>query len=248
MKHINPKDAKSQANLLTLADVRSEISMTATLTDIRRRDLLSALKTFGTWAGLSLTSIPATHSDVRKIWETLSPGGLSVSKGRIANVSSGLNRALQLVNAPNVRKIQPLGEEWKNLFSVIENDGDRHALSKFGRYCTSRNLVPSGINQAVSASYLDYLENATSVSKPREKHQAFCRAWNRLVSKTRRNDLLKLDVPKYAKRYGLARETFTEPLQTEVQEYRDYLTCTDPLADKAPLKPLRAVSADARVK
>ena len=248
MKHIADVELSGGAKALTMADVKQLIECDQKAVKTRQRDDLSAIRCLNKWSGLPLDNIAATHSAVRNEFDKFSPGGIGVSKRRLENVRSSINRILQRISAPQVRRNQPMSNAWRGFVDKAGSDGDKNALSKFARYCTMRGLAAEQIDDKTSSLYLAHLEQGSFVDKPRLKHQALCRAWNRLVSKSGSNCIKVLALPSYADRYGIVPARFPKSLQDEIAAYRTYLICADPLADKAPAKPLRPVSADLRVK
>ena len=248
MKHFDPVITVNTAKPLTLYDAKLCLKSVRSLSPTKFRDYTSALNRFSEWCDLPLDNIAATHGQVRALFEGLSPGGVGVSKRRFENVRSAINRILQLIGAPQVRHIAPISPIWIKFISRAKLAGDRGCLSKFARFCSARNVLPEQVTDDVSSAFLDHLQNGSLVAKPREKHQTLCRAWNRLVEQTGSNIISRLTVPKYGDRYWISREQFPISLQKQMADYHAYLCCSNPLADRAPHKPLRKVSADYRIK
>ena len=103
----------------TLADALVALAE-APLTDIQKRDTRSAVMTFCKALGLSPDEVPASPIYIRRKLEGISYVALGYSKGRWANVKTGVARAVGLVGKsyPS-RNTTPLLPQWAALLKML---------------------------------------------------------------------------------------------------------------------------------
>lgn len=237
---LSPIDAKHTIPT-HLAQLLDAIRADATIDEISRRDMASALRGLGDALGLPLVMIPTDPVALRPLLADFPAARANLSPGRWRNIRSLVQRALAHVGLTIVpgRSEQKLPPVWDALLAGLANDGDRYKLGRFGRYCASVGTEPGAVDDAVLIDYLDDLRARSLAAEPERLHRDVIQAWNRcraIDPAWPESDLL---VPDNRDVYALPWDRFPPSLKADVDAWLDHLACTDPLAewDFKPLKP-----------
>jgi integrase len=204
--------------------------------------MCSALRTVGRAIGRRLDEIPANPRWLRERFATLSPAMAGVSIGRWQNVQSLLRSALKHAGLTAVpgRSTEPLSAEWQELFRHSNDRRVREGISRFARYCSSRGITPSDVDEAVSSSFLAGIEDKAIIREPRKVHRTLCVCWNRMAQISPW-PLAPLAVPQYRQTYSLPWQDFPPALHAKAVKYFARLSGAD-LLDGNDLRPLRPAS------
>ena len=163
--------------------VVNEIDARADLSKKTKREITSAWTSASAWFEISLEHLIAQHRNLRPRFARLSPGGLGVTKKRIANVKYLIRRSLALVAQNSGKSFKvPLTPSWLELEKLIDDRYLRVSVSCFFRLGSARGVLPPDVDDAFSAAVLQALMDEGLNKRPRITHQNAARAWNRLVA------------------------------------------------------------------
>jgi integrase len=240
---ITPPSRTADSAPPTLAELLERIASEASLTQRRRQETCSALRTVGRAIGRRLEEIPANPRQLRERLVPLTPAMVGVSPGRWANIVSLVRGALKLAGLTAIpgRSTEPLAPEWLALFRHLNDRRLREGLSRFARYCGRLGITPSEVNEAIATSFLAALENDGLIRNPRQVHRTMCVAWNRAAQIIAAWPPSGLSVPQYRQTYSLPWEVFPSSLRNEIGRYFERLSGKDLLAE-LDFRPLRAAS------
>ncbi|MCW3477788.1 hypothetical protein [Limobrevibacterium gyesilva] len=183
-----PRDLKGVLNFI----------VTTSLCNQRQaRELASAIRSFGAWAGLRLDHLPADTAAIRRHVERLHPEAVGVSPARFANVTSLLNRALTLagVKPCNRPVAEALSVAWNTVFASLSNRYLRSSLAPFARFCSASGVAPDAVSDGVSSLYLEHLTKTSLVKDPQTVYQTVCRTWNQARAKVLGWPAVTLTIP-----------------------------------------------------
>ena len=256
MNHQNVnRNAFARPGSLSLAEMRNRIASDYGIETQRRRDLVSALETFGEWCDRPLDLIPAEMGFIRKVCESLHPVHLNVSTRRIQNVRSLIKAAFRLVGVSTQLppRTTALACEYEKLWDMLK--GDRYArtsLSSLFRYCSAKGIAPQKINDQVTTDYLVALETESLIKDPRTHHQIACKVWNTKSKQHRDTGWpdIELNVPRYETRlYGINDDLFSDGIKADIDAYLAHLSGKDLFNSIAvPLKPNSISSAAGHIR
>ncbi|MDR3418348.1 MAG: site-specific integrase [Nevskia sp.] len=224
----------------TLATLRDQIRADPALPPRRRQDLLSALNTVSRALGRPIGDIPAHPDFLRRHLAGLTPVAAGVSAGRLANVHSLLQAALELGGLAQMpgRYVEPMVPEWEAIFRLLPTSQHRFGLSRFCHDCSRRHIPPDQVTDAVMTDFAQDLE-ASLVDHPHAVHRLACRLWNRAAETIPAWPKQRLQVPSYTDTYAIPWEDLPPTLRTDCEAYLARLAGSDPLEalDFRPLRP-----------
>ena len=198
------------ANLIARLDADADLAPT------RRRDLISALRSFSRLLDLHPEDVPARHAVCRKRLEGLHPVQAGISPKTLQNLRAGVNAALLRYVAPEPRLTAgPLPPAWADLWQRLSADHSRHNLSRFFRFCAGRDLAPEEVDDAVAQDFRRWLDEETLVRKPETLFKATLQLWNKAVRQVEGWPQCPLTRTKAREGYCLPWEAFPAPLRLE---------------------------------
>jgi integrase len=127
--------------------------------------------------------VPARWTAVRIPASRLKATRLGVTQKTLANHLSNVRAALawmhkeKRVPARGVR----LSPEWEVLLDKCPRLPHRARLYSLMRFCSARNIPPSGVDEAVIGSFLDYRRCTTSLAVDAAARRSLARHWNDLA-------------------------------------------------------------------
>lgn len=225
----------------TLADLTTAIAADATLTNRRRDDITSALRTIAKAIKLPLDQVPAAPRFLNGKLKGFVPAMADLKLARWTNVQSLTRAALKhagLAHMPG-RYVAPLPPAWDALFKLLPNAQARFGLSRFCRYCAAEGIAPDAVDAPTFDRFLQAMETDGLIGEPRKIHRTACKLWNKTAIIPAWPKLI-VAVPDYTNTYALPWASFPASLKAEVDRYMERLGGTDILADMdfRPLKPI----------
>jgi integrase len=225
---------------LTLADVSACIKADEGLTSARRGAVRSAISTLSRVMGMPPTMVPADPNFIRRKLSDASPAAASVKAKRFSTVKSQVMFALRhmrLVGKPTY--LTPMVGEWAILWERLPDKYARTALSRFFRYCSARGLDPRRVSDSVAQEFHVALTEECFIKDPRVTHQNLCRVWNSMIGVVAGWPDVRLTVPRYARHYIRAADTFPASFWQDVDAWIARQGHDDILDLNAPPRALR---------
>ncbi|QIG91837.1 site-specific integrase [Bradyrhizobium sp. 6(2017)] len=228
MKHV---PAITHADPLTLQSVLDQITGNAAINESRKRDLRSAIISYGKLVDRLPSSIGLDLAEIRNVLDNA--GGVSkMSPKRQANLRSGLTAAVDLSGLlPMLRtggiKLDPA---WATLLESTASLRIRNGLSRLARWASANDVLPGMMSEAVTQRFLADLEAKTLVRKIGDQRCSIVAAWNALaLLKPELPTIMSESRPSAAKRIPWA--SLPAPFYADVQKYLIWCEVLDPLDD-----------------
>ena len=220
----------------------------APLTDIQKRDTRSAVMTFCKALGLSPDEVPASPIYIRRKLEGISYVALGYSKGRWANVKTGVARAVGLVGksypSRNTTKLLP---KWAALLKMLPASLKRK-VSACARYLSGLGLDADAVSLTDLHSYRDTILNDRMRANAEQAWDHFLWGWNRAVDQF--PDIWpQITIPRVEKRevYVYPFAYFPASFEADVNAYADRMRNVN-LDDDGPVRPSRPATIATRTR
>ena len=217
--------AYNRKPLPTLATVLAKVTADQALTERRRQDLASGLRTFAKALNRPLEELPAHPGMLRDRMESFVPAAIGLSERRWTNAASLTRQALKhagIAIMPS-RSPVPFSPGWTALFRLVEKKYACVALSCLARYCTTRDIEPEAVTDAVFATFLDDLLDTSMKQAPRKVQRQAAVVWTRLAQAIPAWPQQPITVPDYSRTYALPWTSFPPSLEADVEAYLCHL-------------------------
>ena len=234
----------SHPSIPSFEQVRDQIASNYSIPHQRRMDMASAINTLGKWFGLPLSMIPANAEFLRQKFKNFHHTQVRTSKRRVQNVRSLVLKSMRTVGLSTI--LAPyqfaMTKVWQDRYDALPDRYTRTALSRFMRFCSKQGVSPSEVDDAVSALFLNALENESLIKNPKVHHQTVCRLWNRMVETIEDWPRTELTVPRYDedRTYAIDDDLIHPDLHCAIDGYLEFLKGTVLFGGLA--KPFRPVS------
>lgn len=225
--------------VLTMADLMDRLAADELLSATRRRDMRSAVRRFCKLIDRHPQRVPASITEIKGAVNGLTTGGAGVSPKTLQNLRTNLLAALRHGKARAPRAV-PLTPAWQVLRDGLPDKRMRDGLSRFLRFCSGSGIAPEAVDEAVVASFMDWVRSATFVAKASDLRRQTCRLWNEAVECVACWPRQRLALPdQRAPRTSIPLEGFLEVFSRDVERYLEWLDNPDPFDDERPRKALK---------
>jgi hypothetical protein len=223
----------SQVSLSTLQEVIDALALRDDLTDQRRLDLRSSLRTFSKALGKTPDQVPADIGVLNSQITGMTAQMVGLSAPRWANVRSGLTTALSLTGAKVIagKRRGPLAPEWEVLLDQVEGAYERARLSRFMSWCTTEGIAPADVGQGDVDRFVLALAKESLVERPKAVHRDLALAWGRCRATVDGWPDVEIAVPDHSRTFALAESDFSDAFVQDVEAYLRHLAVVDPFED-----------------
>jgi hypothetical protein len=161
MKHVSTYNNVGAA---TLQDIIDRIAADPDIADTRKRDLRSAVISFGKLEDKAPASVQLNLGELRRVLDDADGTIAQVSSKRRANLRSDLAAAIDASGLHPMLKTGglELSAAWKTLLDPINDPRIRNGLSRFARWCSLNSVSPEAVNEALVGRFVQDLEGRTS--------------------------------------------------------------------------------------
>lgn len=213
------------------------------LSDQRRQDLRSSLRTFAKVLGKTPDQVPADLGALNRQIAGVTAQMVGLSAPRWANVKSGLTTALSLTGAQVIagKRRGALAPEWEVLLDQVEDRYERARLSRFMSWCTAEGIAPAVVRQADVDRFVTALGKESLTERPKAVHRDLALAWGRCRTTVAGWPSVEIKVPNHSRAYALAEADFSEAFVKDVEAYLDHLAVVDPF-EETPRKAMAATT------
>lgn len=237
------------AGKVTLEHVLEGLKANRDLSDIRRRDLRSAVSSFAALINSSPAYVALDLAAIRSVLDLMVPIQAKVSKKRWANLRSDLAAAIAASGLRPMLKTSSvtLSESWALLLGKTQDMRMRDGLSRFARWASERQISPQDVNREVVDRFIAELEIGSLVRKIAELGQTIVRSWNRLAQSFPDEGLQPIEVRRRLS--GPPRIPWCElpeSFRQDVDRYQEWAAVPDPLDENARSKALAPRTVDLR--
>jgi hypothetical protein len=219
----------------TLANVLDRLPLVTNLSERRRKELASDVRSFCRIVELPVDRVVASTPVLRQLAERANPAARRVTHRRWSNILSGLRKALQLTGIRQTKfgLLPRPASIWEELLTRIASEKRRIVFSRFARYCTDLAIMPEQVNDAIICQFRQALEGEV-FSDPASKIASLCRAWNQCATTHSSWPQQRLTVPNRARTYSLPWSAYPVGFRAEVEHYLAQSLAPDPLDPDAP--------------
>jgi integrase len=214
----------------TLQGVIDALGVRSDLSNQRRLDLRSSLRTFAKVLGKTPDQVPSDIGVLNSQITGLTAQMIGLSAPRWANVKSGLTTALSLTGAKVIagKRRGALAPEWAALLDQVEGRYERARLSKFLSWCTAEGIAPADVGQGDVDRFVVALSTSSLTERPKAVHRDLALAWGRCRTMVAGWPDVGIKVPNHNRSYALSESDFLEAFAKDVDAYLHHLAEVDP--------------------
>jgi integrase len=218
----------TETNLLepSFADAAKAIENAATLPVRTKSQWLCSLRQIAKAMDKPMVIIPARWTSARFAVGRLHHARVGANAKTLANHKSNVRAALKWFgneqDVPN--RGMPLTSDWRGLREQLSDRRARSMLSSLMRYCSSRNIAPAAVDEAVLDDYMRYRAETTALATNAAARRAIAKAWNGCVDQVAGWPTHRLVEPAVKAMEGPAWDDFPEGLRTDIEAYLIGLT------------------------
>jgi len=229
----------------SLADLIEVVRADASLSDIQKRDRISAVNTAAKAIGLPLADIPLEPKLLRRTLEEVSPEAVGLSRARWNNIRSLVNRSLELkVALMPSQQTTAVSPAWEALVSGLAR-ARRYKLLAMLRFLSGRGVEPDAVTLADLEAFRDQIVENRLRSGPEKTWDGIGWAWNRC-----RIEVVgwpDLEIPREDRRKVYVRpwSDFPASLKADVDAYLRRLSGID-IDEEGPTRAARAITLRSR--
>jgi hypothetical protein len=224
----------------TFQSVLDRLTTDDSILEVRKRDLRSAVISFGKLSEQPPAEIPLDVANIRRTLDGVVPLRAKISAKRWANLRSDLSAAIQ---ASGLRPMLKTGDldldaAWSRLLAPAERR-IRHGLSRLARWASQHQIKPEAVDNGTIDRFVAELGEATLVRRLHLMPATIARTWNALVAVQEGAGLRRVAVPTTRPAptrisWGQLPASFRE----DVERFLIWASCPDPLEEGARAKAL----------
>jgi integrase len=233
---MKPDKILSPAQPATMQDVVDRVLTNAALSESRKRDLRSAIVTYGKVVGEAPAAIPIDLASIRRTLDGIVPLQAKVSRKRWANLRSDIAAAIAASGLQPMLKTFGVecNSEWETLLGAVNDKAIENGLSRLARWATLRHINPAEINSEALERFFAELESASLVRNIRFQRRNVAKLWNRLVALLPNRGLQAVQVPKKSVTSDrIPWQLLPASFRKEADEYLRWCAVPDPLDEDA---------------
>lgn len=233
---------------MTFDEATRTLEADASLSPGRRRDLVSALTSAARLLGLPPAAVPCDPAFLKPRLLAIHPLQAGIGKGRLANIRSGVRRALlQVGRAGCGGDARPLGPEWSAAMAGIADRWLAMRLVRLARFCAAAGIGPAAVDRAVIERFRAEAHRSMLGGTPRHTVRKLIGSWNAACE----------TVPDWPGRvvtagwsgylYGLPLSAFPASFRKDVDAWVALVDGSRLFEDQGPVRPLRPATIKTQV-
>lgn len=228
----------------SFAEVIAKIQVAADLSETRRRDLVSGLRTVARALGRTPQDLPCDARWLQKRIDAVAPAAMNMSPKTWANAVSNARAAmahLGIVTRKN-HHIDDLTPEWRALWNEVLASRDptlRPALCRFVYFLSDHGIAPEEVRDAHVTAFHAHLEANEISRSPDVARRAAVNGWNLAGRRLAAWPKTVLTLPSNKVVYTLGLAAFPAAFQTSFEALMRCFGEVDLLGDGARIKPVR---------
>jgi hypothetical protein len=225
---------------VTLQSTLDRLAVDESLSEIRKRDLRSAVISFAKLAEQAPAAIPLDVARIRRTLDGMAPAWAQISTKRWANLRSDLTAAIRASGLQPMLNTADLDLDpvWSRVLAPADRR-IRLGVSRFARWASQRRIRPESVDNETIDRFVAELGDATLVRKLHHMPGTIARTWNALVTAPEGAGLRRVYMPTIRPAptrilWGQLPASFRE----DVERLLTWASCPDPLQEGARAKPL----------
>ena len=233
--HVSDHDTSCR----TLADVLATVSTNRGLSEIRRRDLASAIKSAARLLKRNPSEIGADTSLLRERLAAIHPEQAGISAKRLANIKADLAAALRvaLLTTRRPRRVHRT-PEWETLLASLEQPWQRYSLSRLATFCSMRRIAPIDVDDLTIGMFRAHLSEASLAKDPNKACKITIQTWNRVINRLGL-PLKRLTCPRSDRYRTAPLSEYPESFQADVDAWIKRCTHVDLFSEDGPPRQAR---------
>jgi integrase len=226
----------------TLRNVFDAVSACASMSAIKKRDTLSAIRTVGRAIGSDLEWISAEPAQLGRALADVAPAASGMSVSRLNNVRSLVNKAVALSQPMlPLRQDEAASPAWEHLLGQLEPRYQRYAVLPGLKHLTTCGIEPDAVTADDLHAYLEQVK-ASLRKKPVETCRRFIKGWNAGRAEVVGWPDIPLIWESRRQTRALGWETFPASYKADVEAWLARQGGDDLMAEDGPPKPLKPVT------
>jgi hypothetical protein len=193
------------------------------LSDIRRRDLISAIKRAIVVCNVPADALIMSCSFLNERFYKRSPAAFNMTRAGFGNIGTNLRFILSRLNqyAPRDRSHASLPLVWRKLHDALADNHRRASLITFMRYCGLMKIAPLEVRPDTVVAFEAWCDNHILNKKLIKLGNLTKQAWNKAVEDIPGWPQVRLVRPKARDQYSLPFETYPSTFQEDVNDFAD---------------------------
>ena len=231
----DPMSPGSPAITPTLGDVLTSLETREDLSEMRRRDLRSAIKRVAALLGDAPERIPLALPAISAKLAKLSPAAAGVSPKTLHNLRSHFLAAVKAsgLHAAHRSARVPLSPAWQALLQELSTRRAHLGLSRFARYAGERGIEPSGVDDSTIEAFIATVRAETLHRKPNNLYRKVAQIWNE-AAECSSHALQSVQVPSFKPPpQRVDWSTLSDSFRADVDRYLKWCAGTDMFATDA---------------
>lgn len=221
---------------LSFADLALGIEADATLTSIRRRDLLSGITRVASALGLPMTDIPCQSRWLQPRLARIAPAQLGVTTKTWQNSISNLRSAMAHAGIVERRQCSTndLAPEWQALWQDVLKSGEpnvSHAVRRFVHFLSGLGISPTRFTQEHATAFREALVRNEISKDPETAWRAAVNGWNLAGKRLAAWSRTRLMLPSRMLEVKLPESAFPPKFIDTLDTWIGTLAVPDPLAE-----------------
>lgn len=226
------------------AEVIDQLRSERSLSDGRRRDMISGLRRVAKALGLPPEDVPCDSRWLQPRLSKVTPAALGLAPKSWQNAVSDARAALAQFGLVERRfnRIDDLSAGWQALWADVLASGDKTlqpALCRFVHFLNRQGIEPSNVCSNHATAYREALEHNEISKSPDVAYRAAVNGWNLAVRRISQWPRITLPLEARQKVITFPATAFPTPFQSELAKLMHRLATPDPLADDGQNKRLR---------
>ncbi len=233
-----------KADTPMFADLIEQLHSDTSLSDARRRDLISGLRRVAKALGLPPEDVPCDSRWLQPRLAKIAPAALGLTPKSWQNAVSDARAALAHFGLVERRfnRIDDLSPGWKALWVDVLASGDKTlqpALCRFVHFLNRQGVEPAIVSKEHAQAYREALEHNEISKSPDVAYRAAVNGWNLAVSRVSQWPKVTLPLESRQKVIIFPATDFPAPFQTDLAKLMHRLSNPDPLAGNGQNRALR---------
>ncbi len=232
----------------SFADLMNQLRSNTSLSETRRKDLLSGLRRIAEALHLPPAQVPADPRWLQPRLAHVAPAAIGVSTKTWQNTVSNARSAMVACGIVRKRHRQPsdLSPIWRTLWDIVRASKDKNLLSPLPRFIYFLDRIgvsPEDVCNDHALLYLDAVELNEISKSPQSTYQDAVMGWNRAVERIPCWPRQRLERPSLARRVMLPQAEYAPDFIADVDRYLENRMRPDLLAREDRVVPISASSA-----
>ena len=226
------------------SDLIDRLSADKTLTETRRRDMISGLRRIAKALGRAAEDVPAYGRWLQPRLDKLRPAAMGITVKSWQNAVSDARAAMVQCGLVERRWGRPsdLSPEWQALWKMVLGSDDRTVKVSAGRFVhfLSRNdVAPDEVGDQHAIAFLEALEANEIYKSPETAYRAAVNAWNLAATRFPAWPRNQLSLPRRKTIHKLADDELPLALHADLDALIHRLAHPDPLAEDGSVRARR---------